>query len=109
MNIAATPGPRGGSPSGRWPANVILDESQAEVLDDQHGAIAAADVSGLGALATQSTVSLSTQATGTLQAAHRKLLFREYMDAICNGPDFQLAPTDFIARGQGGAGLFEIY
>lgn len=31
-------------------------------------AISTADVSGLGALATQSTVSLSTQATGTLQA-----------------------------------------
>lgn len=28
---------RGGSPSGRWPANVILDESQAEVLDEQSG------------------------------------------------------------------------
>ncbi len=37
-NFAATPGPRGGSPAGRWPANVILDESQAEVLDRQGGA-----------------------------------------------------------------------
>lgn len=27
-NFAATPGPRGGSPSGRWPANVIHDGSQ---------------------------------------------------------------------------------
>lgn len=30
-NFAATPGPRGGSPSGRWPANVITDGSE-EVL-----------------------------------------------------------------------------
>ena len=35
VNIAATPGPRGGSPSGRWPANVVLDESQAAELDRQ--------------------------------------------------------------------------
>ena len=27
----------GGSPSGRWPANVVLDESQAEALDEQSG------------------------------------------------------------------------
>jgi len=26
-----------GSPAGRWPANVVLDESQAEVLDAQSG------------------------------------------------------------------------
>lgn len=37
-NFAATPGPRGGSPSGRWPANVVLDESQAAELDRQSGA-----------------------------------------------------------------------
>lgn len=37
VNIAATPGPRGGSEKGRWPANVILDESQAEALDEQSG------------------------------------------------------------------------
>jgi hypothetical protein len=24
-------------PAGRWPANVILDESQAEALDEQSG------------------------------------------------------------------------
>lgn len=41
----------------------------------------------------------------TLGAKERKLLFKEYMDAICNGPDFKLAKTDFIARGQGGAAL----
>jgi site-specific DNA-methyltransferase (adenine-specific) len=27
-NFAAKPGPRGGSPAGRWPANVILDDSE---------------------------------------------------------------------------------
>lgn len=31
VNFAATPGPRGGSPAGRWPANVIHDGSE-EVL-----------------------------------------------------------------------------
>ena len=41
----------------------------------------------------------------TLGAKERKTLFKEYMDAICNGPDFKLAKTDFIARGQGGAAL----
>ncbi|AXH48729.1 DNA methylase [Mycobacterium phage ShereKhan] len=37
VNIAATPGPRGGSPSGRWPTNVVLDEAQAAELDKQSG------------------------------------------------------------------------
>ncbi|AOT26047.1 DNA methylase [Mycobacterium phage Kersh] len=37
VNIAATPGPRGGSPSGRWPTNVVLDEAQAAELDAQTG------------------------------------------------------------------------
>lgn len=41
----------------------------------------------------------------TLGPTQRKQLFKEYMDAICNGPDFKLAKTDFIAKGQGGAGL----
>ncbi len=36
-NFAALPGPRGGSPAGRWPANVVLDESQAAALDEQSG------------------------------------------------------------------------
>lgn len=36
-NSAATPGPRGGSPSGRWPANVVLDEDAAATLDAQAG------------------------------------------------------------------------
>jgi len=36
-NFAATPGPRGGSESGRWPANVILDEAAAAMLDEQTG------------------------------------------------------------------------
>ena len=37
VNLAALPGPRGGSPSGRWPTNVVLDESQAAELDRQSG------------------------------------------------------------------------
>ncbi|AXN53230.1 HindIII-like DNA methylase [Mycobacterium phage Harley] len=37
VNIAATPGPRGGSPSGRWPTNVVLDEAAAAALDEQSG------------------------------------------------------------------------
>jgi site-specific DNA-methyltransferase (adenine-specific) len=36
-NFAATPGPRGGSPRGRWPANVVLDEEAAAALDEQTG------------------------------------------------------------------------
>lgn len=32
-------GSRIGGPSGRWPANVVLDESQAEVLDEQSGVL----------------------------------------------------------------------
>lgn len=38
-NFAATPGPRGGSPVGRWPANVVLDSAMAEALDQQSGVI----------------------------------------------------------------------
>ncbi len=37
VDFAATPGPRGGSPAGRWPANVLLDETQAAALDEQSG------------------------------------------------------------------------
>ncbi|QWY81073.1 DNA methylase [Mycobacterium phage Burton] len=37
VNIASTPGPRGGSPSGRWPTNVVLDDTQAAELDKQSG------------------------------------------------------------------------
>ena len=44
-------------------------------------------------------------AGNTLGPAQRKQLFKEYMDALCNGPDFKLAPTDFIAKAQGGAAL----
>lgn len=36
-NFAAKPGPRGGSSSGRWPANVILDEEAGAMLDEQTG------------------------------------------------------------------------
>jgi site-specific DNA-methyltransferase (adenine-specific) len=35
VNFSTTPGPRGGSPAGRFPSNVMLDESQAAVLDQQ--------------------------------------------------------------------------
>jgi hypothetical protein len=44
VDLAATPGPRGGSPDGRWPANVVLDESQAAELYRQ-----APDTGGSGA------------------------------------------------------------
>jgi DNA modification methylase len=36
-NIAALPGPRGGDVRGRFPANVILDEDAAGLLDEQTG------------------------------------------------------------------------
>lgn len=39
VNLAATPGPRGGSPSGRWPSNVVLDDAQAAELDRQSGVL----------------------------------------------------------------------
>lgn len=39
VDLAATPGPRGGSPDGRWPANVVLDVSQAAALDEQSGVL----------------------------------------------------------------------
>ena len=32
-DIAATPGPRGGSPKGRWPKNLIMDEGAGAILD----------------------------------------------------------------------------
>lgn len=38
-NFAPLPGVRGGSPAGRWPANVVLDESQAEALDEMSGTL----------------------------------------------------------------------
>jgi DNA modification methylase len=36
-NFAATPGPRGGNPDGRWPANVCIDELAGMVIDEQSG------------------------------------------------------------------------
>jgi site-specific DNA-methyltransferase (adenine-specific) len=36
-NFAPTPGPRGGDAAGRWPANVVLDEQAAAMLDEQTG------------------------------------------------------------------------
>ena len=36
-DFAMKPGPRGGSPNGRWPANVLLSEEAAEALDAQSG------------------------------------------------------------------------
>jgi len=60
------------------PANTIKGNNTASTADPLDLtvtqvktllAISSSDVSGLGALATQSTVNLSTQATGTLQAA----------------------------------------
>jgi DNA modification methylase len=38
-NFAAEPGVRGGSPAGRWPANVVLDDTQAAELDRQSGTL----------------------------------------------------------------------
>ncbi|QDM55729.1 methyltransferase [Mycobacterium phage HokkenD] len=46
VNIAATPGPRGGSPSGRWPTNVVLDEAAAAALDEQSGTLKSGDLAG---------------------------------------------------------------
>tara|TARA_E500000305_G_scaffold104816_1_gene101677 strand:- start:3924 stop:4961 length:1038 start_codon:yes stop_codon:yes gene_type:complete len=39
-NIAAKPGPRGGDPLGRWPANAVLDEEAGAALDVQSGKVA---------------------------------------------------------------------
>jgi DNA modification methylase len=36
-DFAMKPGPRGGSDLGRWPANVLLDEFSAELLDEMTG------------------------------------------------------------------------
>ncbi len=36
-NFAMRPGPRGGDDMGRWPANVVLDDIAAMVLDEQSG------------------------------------------------------------------------
>jgi site-specific DNA-methyltransferase (adenine-specific) len=38
-NIAAKPGPRGGDPAGRWPANLALDSEAARMLDEQSGTL----------------------------------------------------------------------
>ena len=38
-NFAAKPGPRGGSPAGRYPANLALDEEAAAILDGQSGVL----------------------------------------------------------------------
>lgn len=37
VNLAATPGPRGGSCLGRWPANAVIDPDQSVLLDGQSG------------------------------------------------------------------------
>lgn len=36
-DLAATPGDRGGSPKGRWPKNLIIDEAVGDMLDAQAG------------------------------------------------------------------------
>jgi site-specific DNA-methyltransferase (adenine-specific) len=36
-DLTPAPGPRGGSPAGRWPANVVLDELAARVVDQASG------------------------------------------------------------------------
>ena len=46
-NFAVTPGPRGGDARGRFPANVILDEEAAQLLDEQSGTLKSGKPSGL--------------------------------------------------------------
>jgi DNA modification methylase len=48
-NFAMTPGPRGGDAAGRWPANVLLDEEAAGLLDEMSGEL----VSGFMAAGTE--------------------------------------------------------
>lgn len=48
-NFAATPGPRGGDARGRWPANVVLDEHAAALLDEQTGVLESGKPSGIKA------------------------------------------------------------
>lgn len=38
-SFSITPGPRGGSELGRWPANITLDEEAAALLDEQSGTL----------------------------------------------------------------------
>lgn len=38
-DFALKPGPRGGSPNGRFPANLILDEEAGKLLDEQTGVL----------------------------------------------------------------------
>lgn len=45
VNFAATPGVRGGSPAGRFPTNVLLEQSQAEALDAQSGVLTSGKMS----------------------------------------------------------------
>lgn len=42
-DFAMKPGPRGGSELGRWPANVLLDEEAAALLDEQTGLLVSGD------------------------------------------------------------------
>ncbi len=74
-------------------------------------AIAAGDVSGLGALATASSVNLTTQASGTLQAAQAPALNGDVSStagsfttaiaasAVSNAKQAQMAPFTFKANG----------
>jgi hypothetical protein len=50
-DFAMQPGPRGGSEFGRWPANVLLDEEAAAILDEM-----TADLHGAGSLAMARTL-----------------------------------------------------
>lgn len=54
--FAATPGPRGGSPKGRWPANVILNEDAAAQMDEQTGVLKSGYMSPNAARSKQSVV-----------------------------------------------------
>lgn len=45
-DFAATPGPRGGDPMGRFPANLLLDEEAAALLDEQSGFLTSGNLNG---------------------------------------------------------------
>jgi DNA modification methylase len=45
-NFAMKPGPRGGDEMGRWPANVVIDDLAAMVIDEQSGELTSGSYSG---------------------------------------------------------------
>lgn len=65
VTFAATPGQRGGSPLGRWPANVVVDQDEADLLDQQSGQL----VSGANPTLRSADKFRSTYGTFTGQTA----------------------------------------